>query len=247
MEFALPETWILGASSNYFIDTLEPIKGPRICVPRKYYTTFVGKIHTHPYLMFQIKTQEKDLTVCLSGSHQEDSQTIIVPDWILEYLGLVHGEQCTLRFLTETLPEPVRHIECSVEITKQFCEDLGIDIRFAVETELSDLQILTTSMPFKINLREIDTQISGKILGLRATEWEIECGYVEPDSEVSVNFTFLEGDAAPEPTLEPITMPEPLPQPQLPPQPQLSAQERARLIRESWLKQLGTNSEQKNT
>jgi hypothetical protein len=248
MEFALPETWILGAASTYFIDITEPIKGSRVYIPRKYYTTFLGKIHTHPYLMFQIKTtinnnDPREIVVCLSGSHNYDSNLIIVPDWILEYLNLTNETSCVVRFLTEFIPEPVRHIDCSIEMTKQFYDDLGFDIRTAVEGELSDLQVLTTNMPFEFNLPEIDAQISGKINGLRTIDWEIIYGYVEPNSEVSVNFIFLPDlNSAPAVSAPAVSAPAVSAPAVLAAQEQLTAQERSRLVRESWLKRLQYSS-----
>ena len=247
MDFSLPETWVLGATSEYFVDTTEKIKGTRVFVPRKYFTTFMNKIHSYPYLMFKIQAIGTEhgfgeIIVCLAGGHQEDSNVIIVPDWIISYIGASNGGLCTIKFLTETCPEPVRHIECSIEITRQFQEDLGIDIRTAVENELSDLQLLTEEMPFEFSLPELDTQISGKIIGLKTNDSDIFSGYIEPNSEVSVNFIFLP-DSVPvvppkpvavfqpelQPELQPKLQPEPQPQP-------LTAEQRSKLVRESWIK-----------
>lgn len=255
MEFALPQVWILKAVD--YDDDFELCKGSRILVPRKYYSSILGRIRTSPYLIFNLKCfdNEKEITVSIAAPHNKDENVLIVPTWILEYLDATDNNVCNIIFQSEhTQIQPITQIMCHVEMTKQFQEDLELDIRSAVEHVLEDMEILNANMPFQINLPEIDTYVNCKIMYISSEDGiEFSSGYVKPNSDVSVEFTFIPEEfippmrslpqlnQPPQPPQPPQLPPQLPPQPPQPPQPlqsSLSSEERTRLIRESWLKRL---------
>lgn len=210
MELTLPETWKVCPVSKIVCGFYENNTGNGVLVPRKYYSTFVDKIKTKPYLLFKIISNNSEdglgeQIVTLAGGHNETGNVIIVPNWMYMELFSSYDSSYVVEFNGSLLDiEPISTINCSLEMTNE----LNLDVRSAVEKTLNDYHIIYVGMPFVFTLDVwgISIDIQGRVISLSAKDYEILNGFVGQDSEVSVEFTFIKTSEprpnTPMPTLE---------------------------------------------